>query len=147
MSTTALVVGTPETLDTFIASPLHQLVVVYFWGPQCPNCEVFARDLPDLLSALPSNVTLVKTNAYEYPELATRFALFGIPAFVLFRGGKKLGMMREYYGRSTWQAIVEEKAALSLTEPTLDDRPRTPAEDPSNSTTSKPGAAPQVRNT
>jgi thioredoxin 1 len=111
MDSTQLVVGTPDTFDGLLAAPADQLVVVYFWGPQCPNCEVFARDLPDLLEALPKNVTLVKTNAYEYPELARRFALFGIPGFVLFKGGTKLGMMRQYSGREFWQAVIDEKAA------------------------------------
>ncbi|MCU0701710.1 MAG: thioredoxin family protein [Myxococcaceae bacterium] len=106
-----LVIGTPETLDAHLAGPDDQLVVVYFWGPQCPNCEVFAKDLPQLLEALPKNVKLVKTNAYEHPDLARRFALFGIPGFVLFKGGKKLGMMRQYYGRDYWQAVIDEKAA------------------------------------
>lgn len=106
-----LVEGRPDTLDALIDAPADRLVVVYFWGPQCPNCEVFARDLPELLAALPPNVTLVKTNAYEHPELARRFALFGIPGFVLFRGGVKLGMMRQYYGREYWQAVIDEKAA------------------------------------
>jgi thioredoxin 1 len=104
-------VGTPETFDAQVSAPADQLIVAYFWGPQCPNCEVFARDLPALLETLPPNVTLVKTNAYEHPELARRFAIFGIPSFVLFKGGKKLGMMRQYYGRQYWQAVVDEKAA------------------------------------
>jgi thioredoxin 1 len=106
-----VVIGTPERFDAPLATPPDHLVVVYFWGPQCPNCEVFAKDLPDLLEALPENVTIVKTNAYEHPELARRFALFGIPAFVLFKGGAKLGMMRQYYGREYWQAVIDEKAA------------------------------------
>ena len=110
MATNQLVVGTPETFDALCAGPPGQLIVAYFWGPQCPNCEVFARDLPDLLEALPPNVTLVKTNAYEHPELARRFALFGIPGFVLFKDGRKLGMMRQYYGREYWQAVIDEKA-------------------------------------
>jgi thioredoxin 1 len=111
MNAAQLVTGTPETLDGYLAAPDDQLVVVYFWGPQCPNCEVFAKDLPQLMETLPKNVTLVKTNAYEHPDLARRFALFGIPGFVLFKGGRKLGMMRQYYGRDYWQAVIDEKAA------------------------------------
>lgn len=111
MKTEQLVIGTPDTFDAQLIAPAEQLIVVYFWGPQCPNCEVFARDLPALLEALPANVTIVKTNAYEHPELARRFALFGIPGFVLFKNGRKLGMMRQYYGREYWQAVIDEKAA------------------------------------
>lgn len=108
--TISLEVATPESFDELIAAQ-NVLVVVYFWGPDCPNCEVFARDLPELLEGIPQRgVRVVKVNASEYPELARRFALFGIPAFVLFKGGKKLGMMRQYNGREFWKAVVTEQA-------------------------------------
>lgn len=101
----------PDSFDELIAAQ-DVLVVAYFWGPDCPNCEVFARDLPGLLEATSEvKARLVKVNAYEFPELARRFALFGIPGFVLFKGGKKLGMMRQYYGREYWTAVITEHAA------------------------------------
>lgn len=104
-------IATPETFDKLIAPPTRALVVVYFGGPDCPNCDVFASDLPSLLSELsPSNIKMVKVNAYEYPELARRFALFGIPGFVLFKDGQKKGMMRQYYGKEYWKAVVTEQA-------------------------------------
>jgi thioredoxin 1 len=102
--------ATPDSFDELIATQ-DVLVVVYFWGPECPNCEVFARDLPELLEVIPQQgVRVVKVNAYEYPELARRFAIFGIPSFVLFKSGKKLGMMRQYHGRDYWKAVVTEHA-------------------------------------
>jgi thioredoxin 1 len=102
--------ATPDSFDELIATQ-DVLVVVYFWGPDCPNCEVFARDLPELLEVIPQQgVRVVKVNAYEYPELARRFAIFGIPSFVLFKSGKKLGMMRQYHGRDYWKAVVTEHA-------------------------------------
>lgn len=103
--------ATPETFDTLTRLAPDQLVVAYFWGPDCPNCDVFAADVPGLLDGLPENVKFVKVNAYEHTELARRFALFGVPAFVLFRGGKVLGMMREYKGREFWRDVVREQAA------------------------------------
>lgn len=103
--------GTPENFDALIHSDDDALVVVYFWGPQCPNCEIFAKDLPGLLETLPPKTRVVKVNAYEFPELARRYALFGIPGFVLYRGGRKLGMMRQYYGREYWRTVVAEQAA------------------------------------
>jgi thioredoxin-like negative regulator of GroEL len=99
----------PETFDELVRAS-GPLVVAYFWGHECPNCEVFARDLPALLDGLPAGVKVVKVNAYEHPELARRYALAGIPAFVLFKEGKKLGMMRQYYGRDYWSRVVAEQA-------------------------------------
>ena len=43
-----LEIGTPETFDAQLAQP--GLVVAYFWGPECPNCEVFARDLRPIVA-------------------------------------------------------------------------------------------------
>lgn len=100
-------IGTPETFDA-LTSAGDGLVVAYFWGPECPNCEIFAKDLPTL--EVPAGVKLVKTNAYEHPELARRFGIAGIPAFVLFKGGKKLGMMRQYYGRAYWTQVLAEQS-------------------------------------
>lgn len=105
---TPIELATAETFDQLTAS--QGLVVAYFWGPECPNCDVFARDLPALLDELPPGVRFVKANAYEHPALARRFGIFGIPSFVLFKDGVKLGMMREYYGREYWKAVVDEKA-------------------------------------
>jgi thioredoxin 1 len=103
-------IATPESFDELIAAP-EGLVVVYFWGPECPNCEIFARDLPQLATEIPQQgVKIVKVNAYEFPELARRYALFGIPGFVLFKGGKKLGMMRQYHGREYWRTVITEQA-------------------------------------
>ncbi len=106
--------ATPETFDALIDSSDGALVVAYFWGPDCPNCEVFARDLPELLEQVPAGVRVVKVNAYEFPELARRYALFGIPGFVLFKGGVKLGMMRQYHGREYWRRVIEEQAGQAV---------------------------------
>jgi thioredoxin-like negative regulator of GroEL len=100
--------ATPDTFDQLVAGP--GLVVSYFWGLDCPNCEAFARDLPGLLAELPAGVEVVKVDAYQHPSLATRFGLFGIPAFVLFKDGRKLGMMRQYHGREYWRRVVAEQA-------------------------------------
>ncbi len=106
--------ATSATFDALLQAPDGTLVVAYFWGPDCPNCEVFAADLPALLEALPpERVRLIKVNAYEHTDLAQRFALFGVPAFVLFKGGRKLGMMRQYNGRAFWQTVVLEQLAAA----------------------------------
>lgn len=102
--------ATGETFDALLAQD-EQLVVAYFWGTDCVNCEVFARDLPQLMPHVPSGVRLLKVNAYEDMELARRFGLFGVPAFLFFRRGKLIGKMSEYYGREYWLAVVKEQAA------------------------------------
>jgi len=100
----------PPAFDAALADGDPRLLVAYFWGPDCPNCEVFARELPGLLPELDAQkVRLVKVNAYEHMELARRYALFGIPTFLLFRDGKLLGKMSQYRGRAFWLDVIHEK--------------------------------------
>lgn len=102
-------VGTPENLEALLCPKNGELVVLYFWGPDCPNCDVFASHLPKLLEQLKGEpVVLVKIDAYTHPNLATRYGLFGIPHFLLFRDGQKLGRMSEFRGDAWWLAVVRD---------------------------------------
>ena len=101
--------ATAQDFDALVFEPRGALIVVDFWGPGCPNCDVFAADAPGLLEQLPARkVRVVKVNAYEHPELARRFALFGIPTFLLVKDGKLIGKMSQYYGREYWLGVIND---------------------------------------
>lgn len=102
---------TPPELDQLLAKASERLLLLYLWGPDCPNCEIFKRSLPKLLpelEALP--VDFVALDVYEYPEVARRYGVYGIPHFLLFKSGKKLGKMSEFRGEAFWLAVVREQA-------------------------------------
>jgi thioredoxin 1 len=102
---------TPDQLDALLATPNARLLLLYLWGPDCPNCELFKRSLPRLLPELdPLPVDFVALNAYEHPELARRYAVYGIPHFLLFKGGKKLGKMSEFKGEAFFLDVIREQA-------------------------------------
>ncbi|ADO68739.1 thioredoxin family protein [Stigmatella aurantiaca] len=101
--------ATQATFDALVLEPQGELVVVDFWGEGCPNCEVYAAAEPALLAELEgARMRVVKVNAYQDEELARRFGLFGIPTFLLFRDGKLLGKMSQYYGRDYWLGVIRE---------------------------------------
>lgn len=100
--------ATPETFDRLVAQD-DALVVAYFWGHDCPNCDVFKADLPVLLPQVPEGVRFLSVNAYEHMDLAKRFGLYGIPAFLLFFRGKLLGKMSQYNGKQYWVTVVREQ--------------------------------------
>jgi thioredoxin 1 len=103
---------TPEALDERLARPSAPLLVLYLWGPDCPNCLIFKRSLPKLLERLADvNADLMELDVYAYPEVATRYGVFGIPHFLLFKGGEKLGKMSEFRGENYWAEVVREHAA------------------------------------
>jgi thioredoxin 1 len=98
-----------ETFDTLVLEPRDELVVVDFWGPGCPNCDLYAAAEPALLSELEgAPLRVVKVNAYEHEELARRFGLFGVPTFLLFWNGKRLGKMSQYYGKEYWLGVIRD---------------------------------------
>ncbi len=101
--------GTAENFDQLVMEPKGELVVVDFWGDGCPNCDIYAAAEPLLLSELDgARMRVVKVNAYQYEDLAKRFGLFGIPTFLLFRDGKLIGKMSQYYGKEYWLGVIRD---------------------------------------
>lgn len=98
-----------DRIDAELQAAHGDLVVVEFWGPGCPNCDLFEAELPRLLESLRGErVRFVRLNAYAHPDVATRFGLFGIPAFHLYRDGRRLGRMSEYRGRDYFLGVVRD---------------------------------------
>ena len=99
----------PEGLDGLLASERQRLVVLYLWRPSCPNCDFFAARLPCLLEALGSApVVVVKMNADAHPETARRYGVYGLPHFVLFTAGRRIGKMSEFRGDEFWLSVIRE---------------------------------------
>ncbi len=100
---------TPDNFDDLTSAEHTNLLVIDFYGPNCPNCEIFAAAAPSLLKELEGDpVTILKCDAYNHPELARKFALFGVPTFILMYKGKVLGKMSQYRGFDFWLSVVRE---------------------------------------
>jgi thioredoxin-like negative regulator of GroEL len=108
---TGLIPITATELDAIIAAPGSDLRVLYLWGPDCPNCVIFKRQLPQLLEQLRDvDFTLYALDVYAHPDVGTRFGIYGIPHFLLFKSGKKLGKMSEFRGNRFWADVIREQA-------------------------------------
>ncbi len=83
------------------------LVCIFFWGHNCPNCDVAkASLLEEKIAVLSWPIRWFHVNAYEESDLATRFGLYGIPVFIFFRGGKNLGRVTSYPGFEEFAKVV-----------------------------------------
>lgn len=101
-------------LDALLAREQRALVVVYMWGPDCPNCDFFARRLPLLMPQLEgAEVVLAKIDVYTHPQVARRYGVHGIPHFLLFRGGQRLGKMSEFRGDAFWLGVLRDHLPAS----------------------------------
>jgi len=111
-------IATPDEWDAILATRSDALLVLYMWGPNCPNCEFFATRLPHVLRALAGvNVHFVKVDVYAHPELARRYGVFGIPHFLLFREGRRLGRMSEFRGDAFFTQVIREQLGDSRPTP------------------------------
>lgn len=99
----------PATFERLVFEERGRLVLVEFWGHDCPNCEIYEAHEPELLRELGEvDMRFVKVNTYEAFDLGTRFAIYGIPTFMLVRDGKVLGRMTSFKGKAYWLGVIRE---------------------------------------
>ena len=99
------------TLDDALRDGLS-VRILFLWGNDCPNCDVAKAQMlqtPDRF--LWRDVTWLHQNVYEEPALATRFGLHGIPAFLVFRGQRRIGRISPWPGSDAFVAAIERVRA------------------------------------
>ncbi|MBP0636391.1 co-chaperone YbbN [Cupriavidus sp. AcVe19-6a] len=95
------------SIDAAIAQAGDALVCVFFWGVDCFNCEMAKKAMlanPEPIRAL--GLHWLHANVYAHPALGKRFGLHGIPVFMFFQSGKKLGRATGWHGHGQFAAAV-----------------------------------------
>lgn len=100
-----------ENFEKRLAESSDRLVGIFFWGHNCPNCEIAKGRLAEEAAALNAlGLKWFHVNTYENFELGTQFGLFGIPTFIFFYQGKRLGRISPFPGLDPFfQALTELK--------------------------------------
>ncbi|MBS1971613.1 MAG: thioredoxin family protein [Bdellovibrionales bacterium] len=102
----------PDNFDQALEKHAEELVCVFFWGHDCPNCEVAKKMLfqdADIVKQL--GLRWFHVNVYEDMDLGTRFGLHGIPAFFFFKQGRKLGKISPFPGMDPFMTALRELRA------------------------------------
>jgi len=95
-----------------VQAPGGELRCVFLWGNDCYNCNVFKQTAllhKDALLAL--GLGWYEANVYQDTALGKRFALHGVPTFVMYRAGKRLGRITGWPGLPQFsQAVARLRA-------------------------------------
>ena len=80
-------VKTSAEFDAAIASGK---VLVDFWATWCGPCQMMGQRIATELEPAFPDISVVKVNVDEAPELAAKFGIMSIPALFCFRDGAKV---------------------------------------------------------
>jgi hypothetical protein len=82
--------------------------ILFLWGNDCPNCDVAKAEILQAPARFSwPDITWLHQNAYDEPAIATRFGLHGIPAFMVFRGHRRIGRISPWPGSDAFVAAIE----------------------------------------
>jgi thioredoxin 1 len=79
-------------------------VLVDFWAEWCGPCRSLGPKLEEIAGELAGKVKIVKLNVDENPQTPGQYGIRGIPAMLLFKGGKQVG---ELVGNHPKENITE----------------------------------------
>ncbi|AZY50050.1 thioredoxin family protein [Bordetella avium] len=100
--------------ERVVEAPGDDLRCVFLWGENCYNCNIFKQTAllhRDALLAL--RLSWLQADVYADPALGQRFGLHGVPTFVMFRGGKRLGRITGWPGLPQFSETVRRLQAGS----------------------------------
>src|SRR5262245_27189001 len=64
-------------------------ILIDFWAPWCVPCRAMSPVLEAAARKLAGAVKVYKVNVDDYPSVATRFNVLGIPTMILFKDGQE----------------------------------------------------------
>ena len=82
-----------------INAPGTELRCVFLWGHDCYNCNLFKQAAMHYRVALKAlNLSWFHADVYADRAMGRRFTLHGVPTFMFYRSGKRLGKITGWPG-------------------------------------------------
>lgn len=86
-------------------------VLVDMWAPWCGPCRYLSPVVEELARELAGRIQVAKLNVDENPATAARFQIRGIPALLVFKGGREVDRLVGVQPKSEILRRIENLAA------------------------------------
>jgi thioredoxin 2 len=99
-----------QTLHDKVTGGDGLAVLIDYWAPWCGPCRMMAPEFAKAARDLGAEVRFMKLNTEQYPDVSARAGIRGIPALILYRGGREIARLAGYRPASEIVAFARQHA-------------------------------------
>ena len=88
-------------------------LLVDFWAVWCGPCRVMEPVVDKLAEKYSERMVFGKLNVDEEPDLATRYDVFSIPTFMIFKSGKPLDTIIGAVGPNVLERAIQKSIGMT----------------------------------
>lgn len=95
---------TEEDFDRVVSGP--KPVLVDYWATWCPPCRIMDPVVERLAEKYSDKVVFAKVNVDEEMGLSSRYEVFSIPTFMLFKNGQPMDAVIGAVGEASLEKLL-----------------------------------------